>query len=200
MTIATQTKISCEEFLEWADEDQHVEWVEGEVVSLGPVTERHQNIACFLLILLRTYSEERVPGVVCTRPFQMKMAPDLPGRSPDLLSIGRACPSRLREMYLDGPADLAVEIISPESRARDRGDKFYEYEQGGVPEYWLIDPVREQAEFCQRGANGFYFPVAPDAQGRYYSAVMAGLWLQVDWLWQTPLPPLLDVLKAWGLV
>ena len=106
----------------------------------------------------------------------------------------------MRNTYLDGPADLAVEIISPESRARDQGDKFYEYEQGGVPEYWLIDPVREQAEFYQRSANGFYLPVAPDAQGRYHSAALPGLWLEVGWLWQTPLPPLLNVLKAWGLI
>jgi len=27
-----------------------------------------------------------------------------------------------------------------------------------------------------------------------------GLWLKVEWLWQEPLPPLLSVLKLWGLI
>ena len=101
---------------------------------------------------------------------------------------------------MEGPADLVVEIISPESRARDRGDKFYEYEQGGIPEYWLIDPVRQQAEFYQLGADGISRPAPIDDQGRYHSAALPGLWLQVSWLWEMPLPPLLSILKAWELV
>lgn len=32
------------------------------------------------------------------------------------------------------------------------------------------------------------------------SRVVEGLWLKVDWLWQEPLPPLLSVLRAWGLI
>jgi Uma2 family endonuclease len=87
-----------------------------------------------------------------------------------------------------------------ESRERDRGAKFYEYEQGGVPEYWLLDPAREQAEFYQRGENGRYALIPPDTTGRYYSAVLPGLWLQVDWLWCRPLPSVLTVLQEWAII
>ncbi|MEJ7756097.1 MAG: Uma2 family endonuclease [Nocardioidaceae bacterium] len=52
-----------------------------------------------------------------------------------------------QKTYLDGAADLAIEIISPESIGRDRGEKFVEYEAAGIREYWLIDPERRQAEF-----------------------------------------------------
>ena len=93
-----------------------------------------------------------------------------------------------------------MEIIRPESRARDRGDKFFEYEAGGVPEYWLIDPVREQAEFYQIDEKGIYRLVPLDAEGRYHSAMLPDLWLQVDWLWEMPLPPLLAILKQWELI
>jgi Uma2 family endonuclease len=51
---------------------------------------------------------------------------------------------------------LIVEIISPESSGRDRGEKFYEYEMAGVREYWLIDPQREQVEFYELNAEGRY--------------------------------------------
>jgi len=93
-----------------------------------------------------------------------------------------------------------VEIISPDSRARDRGEKFYEYEQGGVREYWMIDPLRKPAEFYQRGEDGIYRLVPVGDDGIYRSAVLEGLWLKVEWLWQEPLPRLLSVLKEWGLI
>ncbi|MEW6281474.1 MAG: hypothetical protein AB1758_22885 [Candidatus Eremiobacterota bacterium] len=41
-------------------------------------------------------------------------------------------------------------MISDDSVGRDRGDKFYEYEEGGGQEFWLIDPRpgRERIEPC----------------------------------------------------
>jgi hypothetical protein len=38
------------------------------------------------------------------------------------------------------------------------------------------------------------------ADGIYHSAVLEGLWLNVEWLWQEPLPPLMNVLREWRLV
>lgn len=102
--------------------------------------------------------------------------------------------------YLDGPADLVVEVVSPESRGRDRGDKFHEYEQGGVREYWLVDPAIKETEFYRRGADGAFYLVSIQEDGIFHSEVLPGFWLKVGWPWQTPQPTLLSVLKEWGLV
>jgi Uma2 family endonuclease len=193
-------KMTYEEFLAWADEDTWAEWVDGEVIILTPASNRHQMLAGFLIVLLRHFVEVRQPGALLFAPFQMKTGPDLPGREPDILFVAREHLDRLREIYLDGPADLVVEIISRDSRGRDRGEKFYEYEQGGVREYWLLDYLRRQAEFYQRGPDGIFRPVPAAADGIYRSAVLEGLWLRVEWLWQEPLPSLLTVLREWGLV
>ncbi|RMG53227.1 MAG: Uma2 family endonuclease [Acidobacteria bacterium] len=193
-------RMTYEEFLAWADEDTWAEWVDGEVIVMRPVSKLHQQLGLFLLLLLQHFVEAHQLGTVLYEPFQMKTGPELPGRSPDIIFVLREHLDRLKENYLDGPADLVVEIISPESRARDRGEKFYEYEQGGVREYWLIDPDRKQAEFYQRGEDGIYRLVPVDEEGIYRSAVLEGLWLKVAWLWQDPLPPLMSVIKEWGLV
>lgn len=74
----------------------------------------------------------------------MKTGPTLPGREPDLLFLARENLDRLKAPYLEGPADLAVEIVSSESRLRDRGEKLAEYEAGGVREDWILDPGQQR--------------------------------------------------------
>jgi len=183
---AKPRRMTYEEFLAWADEDTLAEWVDGEVVMYSPASEPHQRIAGFLLTVMRVFVEQRGLGRVVNAPFQMKLQRS--GREPDLLFVAKEHLERLKETYVEGPADLAVEIVSPESAGRDRGDKFYEYEAGGVSEYWLIDPQTERAEFYQLTAGGRYQQVLPDAEGTYRSKVLPGLWLRVEWLWQGPLP------------
>ncbi|MBI2301817.1 MAG: Uma2 family endonuclease [Armatimonadetes bacterium] len=93
---------------------------------------------------------------------------------------------RLRAAYLEGPADLVIEIASPSTRGVDHGDKFYEYEQGGVPEYWLLDPERRRPEFFLLDAEGIYSPVVVGPVGVYESPALSGLRLRVEWLWTRP--------------
>jgi Uma2 family endonuclease len=189
---AQPARMSYEEFLAWLDEDTLAEWVDGEVIMTSPASDSHQDLAGFLTAVLRVFVESRDLGWVRSAPFQMKLA--AAGREPDLLFVASDQLERVRRTYLDGPASLAVEIISPESVGRDRGDKFYEYEQAGIPEYWLLDPQARRAEFYQLDPGGVYRLIAPDQEGIYRSAVLPGFWLRVDWLWQQPLPNPLRVL------
>ena len=193
-------RMTYEEFLEWPHENRFVEWVNGRVVPMAPISDDHMDVMGFLAALLRMWAQDRDLGIVRTEPMNMKTGPDLPGRCPDVLFVAKEHLGRVRKVHIEGPADLAVEVVSPESRSRDRGEKFSEYEQGGVREYWVIDPERKQAMFYQLGADGTYRPVAPNAQGVYESAVLPGLWLKVDWLWRRPLPPVVDILREWKLI
>jgi Uma2 family endonuclease len=40
--------------------------------------------------------------------------------------------------HLDGPADLVVEVVSPDSPTRDRQEMLVDYAEAGVPEYWSV--------------------------------------------------------------
>jgi Uma2 family endonuclease len=192
--------ISYEEFLSWPGDHHHVEWVNGRIVLMSPVTKSHESIRGFLYSLIKLFVEARRFGEVYSEPFQMKTGPDLPGRAPDVFFVASEHLSRVKPLNLEGPADLVVEIISPGSRAADRGDKFYEYEQGGVPEYWLLDPERQQAEFYLRGEDGIYRLAPVGGDGIYRSKVLSGLWLKVEWLWQPLPPPIMEILREWGLL
>ena len=191
--------MTYEEFLAWYD-DSHAEWVDGEVILMSPASGPHQDLAGFLYVLLRHFVEAGQLGRVLVAPFQMKLSFRPSGREPDVLFIARERLDLLKSNYLDGGADLAIEVISPDSRSRDRQDKYQEYEQAGVREYWIFDPIRKQAEFYRLGPDGIYSLVTLGDDGIFRSDVLAGLWLKVEWLWQEPLPPLMSVLKDWGLV
>jgi Uma2 family endonuclease len=188
---AVKRKMTYEEFLDWADEDTLAEWVRGEAVMTSPASLRHQLLVEFLMRIMADYVDDCDLGLVLVAPFQMKLEN---GREPDLLFVRQEHRDRLHETYLDGPADLVVEIVSPESVGRDRGDKFYEYAEGGVPEYWLIDPQRQRADFY-RLKEGEYVSLLAGKQGKYTSQALAGFWLQVEWLWQDPLPSVRQVLE-----
>lgn len=178
--------ISYEAFLDWADEDTLAEWVDGVVVMVSPASVRHQLVATFLQELVTTFVKVHKLGVVLPPPFQMKL--ERSGREPDLLYLANAHRDRMKETYLDGPADLVIEIVSPESAERDRGDKFLEYQDARIPEYWLIDPRMEQAEFYQLDSEGRYQNTPLDANGIYRSRIVPGFWLRLAWHWENPLP------------
>ena len=189
-------KISYEQFLQWLDEDTWAEWVDGEVVLMSPVSDEHQTLVNYLTTLFVTYTLQTSAGTVLTEPYQMKGAAHLPGRSPDILFVSASRQHLIQRHFLNGAADLVVEVISPESRARDRGEKFYEYEQAGVREYWLIDPDRKQVEFYALSEQGFYQPAFVGHKGEYRCTAVEGFWLRVEWLWERP--SMTEVLKVWG--
>jgi Uma2 family endonuclease len=190
--------MTYEEFLAWSDEDTWAEWVDGEVIILMPPNIPHQRIVAFLLTTLRLFTGVFDLGEVLTAPTQMRLRATRSGREPDLLFVAKAHLSRVLHNLIDGPADLVVEVVSPESVKRDRQQKFREYETAGVREYWLIDPDRRSAEFYGLDADGRFRPMPVDA-GVFRSAVVPGFWLRLDWLWQQP-PRDLAALRELGLL
>jgi Uma2 family endonuclease len=192
-------KMTFEEFLEWLDEDTRAEWVDGDVEIATPSGYWHQEIVGFLFILLRYWASLH-GGVVLNAPYLMLLAPGQAGetrrgREPDLLYVAIDNPHRITEYYVDGPADMVVEVISPESRRVDRNAKFFEYEKAGVREYWLIDLDHNQAEFYRLNETGQYARIEL-TEGRYESAVLNGFTLEIAMLWQRPLPDPFAIIKA----
>ena len=163
-------KISYQEFLERYD-GVFAEWVGGEIEMGMSVSQQHADDSGFLESVLRFYADARDLGRVYSAPFQMRLADQDRGREPDLMFVSKENEHRLTSQYLDGPADIAVEILSPESVRRDRGDKFVEYEAAGVREYWIIDPERKQAEFYLLDDDNHYQPIFNGKQGIFRSHV-----------------------------
>lgn len=169
------------------DYGEHVEWVDGKVIAMSAVSVRHELLTLFFKMLLKIYLESTEGGMVLGDPVVMRPHPDLPARQPDVLVLLPERMDYLREKEIAGPANLVIEVISPGSEARDRGEKFGEYEQGGVDEYWIVDPLRRESLFYVRGEDGLFHSRLP-VDGVYHSVVLGKLRLTVSTLWEDTLP------------
>lgn len=188
--------LSYSEFLDWLDEDIRAEWVDGEILVMSPASRSHQRIMGFLVAVLKLHVESNDLGEVILAPFQMRVSENS-GREPDLIFVSRDRLEIVRETFVDGPADVVVEIVSPDSRKRDRVDKFLEYQNHGVQEYWIIDPRKEKATFYEL-KNEAFVPIELENH-ILRSPNIPGLWMDVQWLWANPTPSIPEIQRAWGV-
>jgi Uma2 family endonuclease len=188
--------VSFEDYLAWSlKEDIHAEWVDGEIVPMAPSNVDHHDLNGWLYHLLIRFIDARRLGRLFISQILMRLSIRPSGRMPDLMFVSKEHVDRIRETYVDGPADLVVEIVSLESNTRDRAEKLVEYEGAGIPEYWLIDSLRREAAFYLLGEDGRYHRAPVDPEGLYRSAMLPGFWLPVEWLWQRPLPEVAEILR-----
>ena len=192
--------ITFQEFLAQVDGGVHAELEDGEVIFMSPASRKHQHLFGWLYSILRHHTRHFSIGELLPAPFSVRLGETGQVREPDILFVRSENLARIRETYVDGPPDLVVEIISPESIDRDRGRKFVEYEAEKIHEYWLIDPIREQAEFYRLGKDSRYHQALPDADGIFHSESVPGFWLRTAWMWEEPLPNELDVLRELGVI
>lgn len=115
------------------------EILDGELVVSPAPNLRHQELVLRLASRLSGLVADRRLGRVIVSPFDVKLS-DTDVFEPDVLMVLRANESRLLATHLEGPPDLAIEIVSPGSARRDRRGKLRRYELHGIREYWIVDP------------------------------------------------------------
>jgi Uma2 family endonuclease len=181
--------MSWEEFLAWAlGQERRFEWVDGEIVEFMPDNVRHLLLVRFIFLLIHQHVEQHELGLTLFSGLLMRLPQRPSGRVPDVTFVSTERLNRMFETYFDGPVDLAVEVVSPDSTRRDYRDKLAEYESAGVREYWLIDPLQARAWFYVLDSDGHFREAALGPDGIYSSGVLAGLRLRIEWLWRDPLP------------
>ena len=187
--------VSADEYMQRYAESFH-EWVKGYVIKMSPVTAAHDKLTRYLSWLFGAYLSLNPIGELREDPFVLRMDAVKSRRQPDLQIILNTNPGDLTETAMIGPADLVIEVVSPESVTRDYGEKLAEYEKGGVPEYWIVDSIRKTALFYRLNDSGHYDLLRPDDIGVYTTPVLPKLKLHVPTLWQGELPDFYAVGQA----
>ncbi len=153
------------------------EFIQGQVIMHSPALNRHLLATKRLYDVMSAYARVKDLGVVhiekalCVFPRN--------DYEPDIVFFGSAKAALTDADTLKFPIpDLAVEVLSPSTEARDRGIKFIDYALHGVQEYWIIDTVAETVEL-HRLEGDVYPPTPAQADGILVSDVLAGFEIPV---------------------
>ncbi|MDQ6694368.1 MAG: Uma2 family endonuclease [Chloroflexota bacterium] len=153
------------------------EFTDGSLEVLPMPTKRHQAISKFLLFVLSAFLDPR-GGTVFYSPLRLRIR-EGKFREPDLMAARDANDARLQNAYWLG-ADLVVEVVSEDDPQRDIITKRADYAEGGIPEYWIVNPLDEtitvlKLEGAQYTEHGVF-----RRGDRARSALMEGLVVGVD--------------------
>ena len=117
-----------------------IEFTDGYIEELPIPTSTHQTILAFLYDLFHDYLRPR-GGIVLISALRMRIR-EGKFREPDILLLRRRSDPRYQDRYWLG-ADLVAEVVSPDDPNRDLVEKRADYAEGGIPEYWIVDPCDE---------------------------------------------------------
>lgn len=181
------------DFYRMADEDSDWEFLDGRIVMHSPASYQHENLFGFLSFLLRGFVQQRRLGITLGSRFPMRLDAQW-SPEPDILVVRSPNRRRIQKTFLDGPADLVVEIASESDPRLDYREKLPRYRAAGVPEIWVVDPFAKHVLVESLVKDHYNSHIVK--RGRLNSTTLAGFWLDAGWLWRKQTPSSLDCLQG----
>ncbi len=186
-TRPAEDLVSAAEFYRLVPDGQKADLLDGVIYMASPDSRRPNSLTRFLTSLISMYNEARdLGGEVFVNRFAFRLS-KYRAPEPDVAFVRRGRLHLVQEREMRGGPDVAIEIVSRDSRTRDYGEKKRVYEKAGVTEYWIIDPLKNRVQFF-RLKQGRYELVPLDAYRIFRSEVLPGFWLDIEWLLGKPLP------------
>jgi len=179
--------VTVEDFYHLVPDGQKADLIDGVIYMASPDSLRANKLTLFLASVFNGFVEARGTGgdVVSSR-YACRLS-EFNAPEPDVAYIRPERAGLVEEGGMRGGPDIAVEVVSRESRHRDYDDKRRLYEEAGVPEYWIIDPIQQRVEFLVL-EEGRYQLARLEENRIFRSRALPGFFIDVDWLLADPLP------------
>jgi Uma2 family endonuclease len=94
---------------------------------------------------------------------------------PDVIVVLPQGAARPVPRGVQGPPDLAIEVLSPSNRGHDRLTKRSLYVQAGVREYWIVDPDARTIDVLTLHLDAFHLIQTAAAVDRLESPLLTSL-------------------------
>ena len=159
--LQPQTETVTLEQYETLPENTRAEVFDGVIYNMASPSQNHQTILTELLVLLRNYIYNKNGGCsVFPAPFDVKLNDNpLTIVQPDIMVI--CDKNKLDGKRCNGAPDFIIEIVSPGNASDDYIKKLYYYQNHGVREYWIVNPLKKivQTYFFdgEEDSNAFLF-------------------------------------------
>jgi len=179
--LVIKPDLSEDDFYRLAGEDSDWEYIDGRVVMHSPASPRHERLFRFLLFLLEGFLARRGGGEVFGSRLPMRLDPGW-SPEPDLLFVRDDRRHLIGENRVEGPGDLVIEIVSRGDSHLVYREKLPRYRDAGIPEIWIVDPIRGEVLVDRIDASGER-AASTLKSGRLASSVVPGFWIETAWLW-----------------
>ena len=157
---------SYADYLLWRFKER-VELFKGKIFEMSPAPNlKHQRVSLLVTRYLDRFFENQKCGLFVA-PFDVRLINFTKSTAdntvftvvqPDLCVI--CDQSKLDKRGCIGSPDLVVEILSPGNSKKELGIKFNLYEENGVLEYWIVNPL-EESVLIYSLVNGKYIGTKP---------------------------------------
>ncbi|MGK7890675.1 MAG: Uma2 family endonuclease, partial [Leptolyngbyaceae cyanobacterium] len=180
--VSTRTpSLSFEDYLNYDDgSDRHYELVDGQLILMNPPRLEHFLIVDFLDTAIKAEIRRLSLPWLTFREAGVRTG-YAKSRLTDLCVVTREQAQELlgQSAVFQTPPQLVVEVVSPDSIARDYRYKRSEYAAVDIPEYWIVDPL-ESCLTILLWEEGWYEEVQIRDQQPLSSRIFPDLTLTTD--------------------
>ena len=175
-------KLTYEDYVDLPDDGRRYEILDGDLeVSPAPAP-KHQAVSGDLFSILHGHVQERGLGSVYYAPIDVLLA-DTSIVQPDLVFIDAARASIVSRRGIEGPPDLAIEILSSWSVRRDRIAKAALYARYGIRHYWVMDPDARTLEIYEADGAQYRSVERHEGHATVRTAVFPDLEIDLGRVW-----------------
>jgi len=127
-------------------EGQRAELIDGKLYAMAPPNFTHQKISFSLARKIADYIDTNKGNCeVVPAPFAVNLdANDKTWVEPDISVI--CDKTKITEKGCKGAPDWVVEVVSPSTQSRDYLKKLWLYQNAGVREYWIVNPIMKNVQ------------------------------------------------------
>jgi Uma2 family endonuclease len=140
---------------------ERLELLRGRIFRLASPSIKHQRICLKLAAHLYTFLRGKTCQVIIP-PYDIRLPVRNRKRDDEVTTVVQPdlsvfCdPLKVEDRAAIGAPDLIVEVLSPGNNRYDLHDKYDIYQEAGVKEYWIVDPVKAsvQVSLLEEGRFG----------------------------------------------
>jgi Uma2 family endonuclease len=167
----------------------HYELVNGHLQEKPDVAFWHEILLGSLFSLLHQFVKEHGLGILVSSKAKLKIH-EFGGREPDIFLVAKDQFHLVGKNLFKGVPPLAVEILSPTNEDTDRVEKFAEYAQLGIDQYWIVDFANRRFEIyglLRNPKTGNRYELLETISGNaiFHPSMFPGLEIPLQEIWPT---------------
>ena len=180
---------SYADYLKWRFEER-VELIKGKIMKMTAPNRKHQDVSRELMHVITSFLKNKNCKAY-SAPFDVRLPLTKKLTNQEIITVVQpdVCiicdTSKLDDKGCIGAPDLVVEILSPGNSKKEIKLKYEVYEEAGVKEYWIINPVEENVAVLTLSASGTFDGAKLYATGDIiYSNAVMGLAINLSDIFQ----------------